>query len=356
MAHARTILYLCVVLATLVISKSTPQKTIKLSSGHEIPVVGLGTWQMPSEAIDVAVTSALESGYRHIDTAFTYGNEEAIGKALKKWFDKGNKRQDLFITTKLPPIGMRGSLVEAYLKLSLEKLNLEYVDLYLIHKPFAFVKDKYKHQPALNEDGSVVLDLDTDHLDIWKAMEKQVKAGRCRSIGLSNFNRTQLLNVYDHAEIKPSNLQIELQAYNQQREMREVCSLRNIAITAFSTLGSPGSSSDKRTRIYKSLPKLLDNPKVKRIADAHNKTTAQVLLRHATQAGIIVLPKSTHPDRIRQNIGIFDFELTDDEVKLMNGLDKGEQGRIFHFFIDKGVEKHPQYPFATQLKNEKKTE
>lgn len=157
---------------------------------------------MPPEAIEVAVTAALESGYRHIDTAFTYGNEEAIGKTLKKWFDKGGKREDLFITTKvqsankvptvsckfnmivliltffirrsyytclqLPPIGMRAEYVENYLKLSLEKLDLEYVNMYLIHKPFAFVKDKYKYEPAMNPDGSVVIDADTDHVAIWK--------------------------------------------------------------------------------------------------------------------------------------------------------------------------------------------
>ncbi|OXU26253.1 hypothetical protein TSAR_006992 [Trichomalopsis sarcophagae] len=331
-------------------------KTIRLSSGHDMPMIGLGTWQMPPEAIEVAVTAALESGYRHIDTAFTYGNEEAIGKTLKKWFDKGGKREDLFITTKLPPIGMRAEYVESYLKLSLEKLGLEYVNMYLIHKPFAFVKDKYKYEPALNPDGSVVLDTDTDHVAVWKAMEKQVKAGRVRSIGLSNFNKSQLLNVYDHAEIKPSNLQIELQAYNQQRPIRELCTERNITVTAFSTLGSPGSSPDKKTRYIKSLPTLFDHPIVKKIAEAHNRTSAQVLLRHAVQNGIIVLPKSTNPGRIKQNIGIFDFALTEDEMQAMNGLDKGEKGRIFHFFIDKGVEKHPQYPFASQLKNENKIE
>ncbi|XP_011501251.1 PREDICTED: alcohol dehydrogenase [NADP(+)]-like [Ceratosolen solmsi marchali] len=307
---------------------------------------------MPPTAIDVAVTSALEIGYRHIDTAFTYGNEEAIGKVLKKWFDKGGKREDIFITTKLPPYGMQPSMIKSYLKLSLEKLNLQYVNMYLIHKPFAFVKDKYKYEAAKYENGSVMLDLEANHLLIWKEMEKLVKAGLTRSIGLSNFNESQLLNIYHNSEIKPSNLQIELQAYNQQRPMRRLCAEYSITVTAFSTLGSPGSSGDKRTKLSQSLPRLLDNPKVSIIAERHNRTAAQVLLRHAVQNGIVVLPKSTHPERIKRNIEIFDFSLTDAEIEELNNLDKGERGRIFNFLGDKGVEKHPQYPFASQLKYE----
>ncbi|KAL7299979.1 hypothetical protein TKK_0007294 [Trichogramma kaykai] len=343
-------------IATLIISivvfkNAEAVKTIKLASGYEMPIVGLGTWQMPPEAIDLAVTTALETGYRHIDTAFTYGNEEAIGKTLKKWFKKGNKREDLFITTKLPPYGMRSSAVESYLKLSLEKLGLEYVDMYLIHKPFGFVKDKYKYEPAKNSDGSVVLDLKTNHVAIWKAMEKQVKAGRTRSIGLSNFNQSQIAKIYDNAEIKPSNLQIELQAYNQQRPLREFTALRNIAITAFSTLGSPGSSIDKKINASLILPQLFHNGIVKKIATFHNRTAAQVLLRHAIQNGIIVLPKSTKPNRIRENFDLFKFSLTEEEMKMMNGLDRGDAGRIFHYFIDKGVEKHPEYPFTYLLEN-----
>ena len=118
--------------------------------------------------------------------------------------------------------------------------------------------------------------------------------------------------------------------------MREFCTSRNIAITAFSTLGSPGSSDDKKTSSNLSLPPLLKNPTVKSIAEAHNRTTAQILLRHNVQRGIIVLPKSIKPYRIKENIDIFDFSLTDDEIKMMNDLDKGEEGRIFHYLIDKG--------------------
>lgn len=120
--------------------------------------------------------------------------------------------------------------------------------------------------------------------------------------------------------------------------MRDFCAERNITVTAFSTLGSPGSSLDKKTKYIQSLPRLFDHPTVKKIAEAHNRTSAQVLLRHAVQNGIIVLPKSTNPGRIKQNNGIFDFALTEDEMQAMNGLDKGEKGRIFHFFIDKGWE------------------
>lgn len=118
--------------------------------------------------------------------------------------------------------------------------------------------------------------------------------------------------------------------------MRELCAERNITITAFSTLGSPGSSDDKRTKNAKTLPKLIEHTVVRKIAAKHNRTEAQILLRHAVQSGIIIIPKSTHPDRIKQNIRIFDFALNEQEMKEMNGLDKGEKGRIFNFFIDKG--------------------
>ncbi|XP_014226763.1 1,5-anhydro-D-fructose reductase-like [Trichogramma pretiosum] len=340
------LLFLCISLSTVVMAKVP---SIKLSSGYEMPVVGLGTWQLAPNDADKAITAALESGYRHIDTAFIYANEEAIGKSLKKWFDKGGKREDLFITTKLSPISNRASDVEKYMKLSLERLNLQYVDMFLIHVPMSFVKDPNKEAPAMNEDGSIVLDKTNDLVATWKEMEKQVKAGRTRSIGLSNFNESQIQRIVDSAEIQPSNLQVELHAYMQQKPLRELCKKHNIAVTAYSTLGSPGASPDKKTDASKALPQLLKNPQVVKIAEAHKKTPAQILLRHAVQSGVIVIPKSTNAARIKANIDLFDFELSDQEMKTMEGLDRGESGRIFNFLVFKGVENHPEYPYTSQI-------
>ncbi|XP_046492338.1 1,5-anhydro-D-fructose reductase [Neodiprion pinetum] len=331
---------------------ATAMQNIRLSSNFEIPTVGLGTWQSGPEEIEKAVEAALENGYRHIDTAFNYNNEEAIGRSLKKWFDKGGQRRDLFITSKLPHYGNRPGDVEKFIKLSLEKLQLDYLDMYLIHMPFAFVKDPNGYAPTIDPDGFYKLDLNTDPVSVWKEMEKQVKNGRAKSIGLSNFNDKQLTEIWDNADIKPSNLQIELHAYQQQKRLRELCKGYNIAVTAYSPLASPGAKTHFQTKYNynaEKFPDLLGHPVVKEIAAAHSKTTAQVLLRHLVQAGVVVIPKSASPQRIKENIDLFDFELTQTEMNSLDVLDRGVDGRIFHFLFFKGVEKHPHYPFKDEL-------
>ncbi|XP_047353135.1 aldo-keto reductase family 1 member A1-like [Vespa velutina] len=326
--------------------------SVKLSSGHDMPGVGLGTWQAKPEEIEAAVATALECGYRHIDTAFNYNNEEAIGKSLKNWFDKGGKREELFVTSKLPHYGNRPSDVEKFLKLSLERLGLDYLDMYLIHMPFAFVLDKNAYAPAALDDGSYILDLNTDPVSVWKEMEKQVAKGRVKSIGLSNFNEAQILEVYKNAQIKPANLQVELHAYLQQKPIREFCQKHNIIVTAYSPLASPGAKFHFQTKYnYSSekFPDLLGHPIVLEMANKYKKTTAQVLLRHLVQQGIIVIPKSSSQDRIKSNINIFDFVLSEEDMNTLNALDKGTDGRIFNFLFFKGVEKHPLYPFKNEL-------
>ncbi|XP_043671068.1 aldo-keto reductase family 1 member A1-like isoform X2 [Vespula pensylvanica] len=326
--------------------------SVKLSSGHDMPTVGLGTWQAKPEEIEAAVGTALECGYRHIDTAFNYNNEEAIGKSLNNWFNKGGKREELFVTSKLPHYGNRPSDVEKFLKLSLERLGLDYLDMYLIHMPFAFILDKNVYAPATLEDGSYILDLDTDPVSVWKEMEKQVAKGLVKSIGLSNFNEAQILEVYKNAQIKPTNLQVELHAYLQQKPIREFCQKHNIHVTAYSPLASPGAKFHFQTKYNyntENFPDLLGHPVVLEMANKYKKTTAQVLLRHLVQQGIIVIPKSSSQDRIKSNINIFDFVLTEEDINTLNALDKGTDGRIFNFLFFKGVEKHPLYPFKNEL-------
>ncbi|KAK4885011.1 hypothetical protein RN001_001282 [Aquatica leii] len=325
-------------------------KTILLNNADkiEMPIVGLGTWRAEPDEIKNAVLAALDCGYRHIDTAFSYNNEEAIGNALKEWFTSGKgKRTDVFVTTKLPCVGNRAEDVEKFLKLSLERLQLEYLDLYLIHAPFAF-KCESNFIPQLEGDGSFVLDMN-DNVLTWKAMEEQVKKGLCRSIGLSNFNAKQLQNIYKASEIKPAVLQIELHAYLQQRELVKLCQQLSIAVTAYSPLGSPGANTHFNTKYNYSLsnfPDILGNFEVNEIAQKHNKTPGQILLKHLIQQDVAVIPKSSNPNRIKQNINIFDFELSAEELKILDSLDKGENGRIFNFLFFKGVEKHPEYPFV----------
>lgn len=326
--------------------------SIQLLSGYEMPTVGLGTWQAKPDEIETVVSTALECGYRHIDTAANYNNEDAIGRALKKWFEKGGIREELFITTKLPHFGNRPSDVEKFIKLSLEKLGLDYLDMYLIHMPFAFKLDENTCTAATNEDGSYILDFNTDPVLVWKEMEKQVQSGRTRSIGLSNFNEEQISIIWENAQIKPSNLQVELHAYMQQTPIRELCKKYSIIVTGYSPLGSPAAKTHFQAKYnYTSevFPDLLNHPIIQKIAAEHKKTVAQILLRYLLQLDVVIIPKSSSPERIKSNIDLFDFTLTEENMKVLSTLDKGVNGRIFNFLFFKGIQYHPHYPFKNEL-------
>ncbi|CAH0551390.1 unnamed protein product [Brassicogethes aeneus] len=321
---------------------------VKLSDNHNIPVIGYGTWQATDAELENAVDSALEAGYRHIDTATVYDNEKVIGKVLNRWLTAGKlNRSDLFIVTKLPPSGMRAEHVEHFIKRSLKDLQLDYLDLYLIHVPFGFNykgEDLHPH----SADGNIDLDLTTDHISVWKKMEEMKQKNLTKSIGVSNFNMSQVQRILDNCKIPPSNLQIECNAYNQQKEMVEFCKKNDIVVTAYSPLGSPGLGKFlSQFGVNQTIPDILNNPVVVEIAKNHNKKAAQVLLKHADQRGLVTIPKSTNPERLRQNIDIFDFTLTEEEMSKLNALDK--KARILDFSAFKGVKVHPEYPFKDSL-------
>ncbi|KAJ9599822.1 hypothetical protein L9F63_009862, partial [Diploptera punctata] len=275
------------------------------------------------EELEAALDAALEAGYRHIDTA---------GKV---------KREDLFIVTKLPPIGNRPEGVEKYIKRSLENLGLDYLDMYLVHVPFGFMERGEEIHPV-NEDGMILLDKTTNHVEIWKAMEAQVDAGRTKAIGLSNFNISQIERVLNAARIPPANLQVELHVYFQQRELVNFCKTHNIVVCAYSPLGSRGTVQLlKKAGTSRELPDLMSNPVVQEVAKQHDKTPAQILLRHIIQRGIAAIPKSTNPQRILQNFQVLDFELSSDNMAALDKLDQGPNGRILNFEFFKGVKEHP---------------
>ncbi|KAI8425199.1 hypothetical protein MSG28_007022 [Choristoneura fumiferana] len=325
-------------------------KSLKLSqTNDEMPTLGLGTWQAPPDVIESTVLKALDLGYRHIDTAFNYNNEEAIGAAVQKWISDGKgTREDLFITTKLPHVGNRASDVRKFLELQLRRLQMDYVNLYLIHVPFGFFCDPKKLTPIVKSDGEYELDSKTNHVETWKVMEECQKEGLVKNLGVSNFNESQIRNIMQSATLAPQVLQIELHAYFQQRELRDFCTENNIVVTAYAPLGSPGAKDHFVNKYNYSpdvFPDLLGLPIVKEVADNHGKTPAQVLLHFLVKQQIVVIPKSTSEHRLKENMQIYDFEMTDDEMNRLKKLDKGEKGRIFNFLFWKGVEKHPEYPF-----------
>uniref|UniRef100_A0A182NKU4 NADP-dependent oxidoreductase domain-containing protein n=1 Tax=Anopheles dirus TaxID=7168 RepID=A0A182NKU4_9DIPT len=311
---------------------------LTFENGHKMPALGFGTWRAPDDEVEKALNEALEAGYRHIDCAPVYLNEPTIGRVLKQWIDGGRvARDELFIVTKLPPHGTRASTVEKFLKRSLTDLQLDYVDLYLVHVPFTVPE---VDGPFLTDDnGEIVLETTTDHVSLWKSMEAVADAGLARSIGLSNFNQRQIQRVLDNCRIKPANLQIENHIYLQQHGLVKFCKANGITVTAYSPLGSKGIEK----LLNREVPDLLDNPAVKEIAQRHGKTSAQILLRHLLQRGIATIPKSTNATRLRQNIALFDFELPDGDMAELNGLDQNVRICDFGFFP--GITKHPEFPF-----------
>ncbi|XP_043222867.1 1,5-anhydro-D-fructose reductase-like [Amphibalanus amphitrite] len=324
--------------------------SVQLSNGMQMPLLGLGCWQADDgKDVAVAVEAALLAGYRHIDTAYFYANEADVGRGIKAAIATGKvKRSDIFVTTKLPPIGMRPERVEKYLRKSLKALDLDYIDLYLVHHPVGFEEvDENDNMPLENpgtDKEKVKFDFSTDLIAIWKKMENMVELGLAKTIGISNFNPRQMRKITAIAKIPPTVNQVECHVYFQQKELREACKQHNIAVTAYGPLGSPGRKLfyEKQGKTIE-LPDLLRNPVVRLVSDKHERSAAQVLLRFITQEGIIVIPKSTNESRIKQNGDIFSFELDEVDRQALRSLDQGVAGTIFKFAeIFPGYEEHPE--------------
>ncbi|MBG9449740.1 glyoxal reductase [Cytobacillus firmus] len=254
--------------------------TLILNNGVEMPQFGLGVYKVEKGLqIENTVIDAINIGYRLIDTAAFYENEEGVGKAIK---ESGVLREELFITTKVWNTDQGYDQTLNAFDNSLKKMGLDYIDLYLIHWP---VKEKY--------------------LETWKALEKLYKDGKARAIGVSNFQIHHLKDILKNSSEKPAVNQVELHPLLSQKELREFCSEHNIKVQAWSPIA--------RGRV-------LEDSDIKEIAERHNKSAAQIILRWHLQNGIMVIPKSVKKDRLRENADIFDFELTEDEMRQMNAL------------------------------------
>ncbi|KAF6215916.1 hypothetical protein GE061_000251 [Apolygus lucorum] len=318
---------------------------LELNTGALMPSVGYGTWQAGGEELESALNMALEAGYRHIDTATVYTNEEIVGKVINEWISSERlSRSDLFIVTKLPPAGNSSKGVDKYLKESLEKLNLDYIDLYLIHVPFGF-KEGGELYP-MGEDGNIILEPNTSHMSTWTAMERYVKDGKVKAIGLSNFNQEQIDRIWNNGEIKPANLQIEMHLFHQQKDLLQYCQSKGIVVTAYSPLGSRGLGElFQSIGSSQELPDLFAHPEVQKISESLGKSPAQILLRFLLQKGVAIIPKSTSEAHIKSNLKVFDFEIGEEFFETLEGLDQRGAGRIVDFSFLKGADKHPEFPF-----------
>ena len=264
-------------------------RKVRLNSGYDMPILGLGTYALDHDACVNSVMALLESGGRLIDTAYMYGNEEAGGEGVRRGMEEyGIPREDIFVITKIYP--NQFSDPEAAIDMALEKLDIGYIDMMLLHHPGA---------------GDV---------NAYKAMEKYVEAGKIHSLGLSNWYVEELTEFLPLVTIMPALVQNEIHPYYQEQDVVPFIQEKGIVVQCWYPLGGRGYTAD-----------LLGNETIQSIAQAHGVSAAQVILRWDLQRGIVVIPGSSNPEHIRENLDLFGFELSDEEMEQIATLDRGEK-------------------------------
>jgi 2,5-diketo-D-gluconate reductase A len=263
---------------------------ITLNNGIKMPLLGFGTYLLrDGSACEQSVLNALNIGYRLIDTAAAYGNEESVGRAIKK---SKVKREEIFVTTKFLPADPGYEIARRAFDVSLKKLGLDYIDLYLIHLPQGDVNSS------------------------WNAMEELYKEGKVRAIGVSNFNRDQIQDLIKHHDVTPAVNQVETHPFSQKTEMQKALKSQGIQLESWAPFAQGRNN-------------LFNNELLKAISGKYNKSIAQVVLRWLIQKEVVVIPKSVNLNRINENFNVFDFELSCDDMTTITSLDKG-RGLIYH--------------------------
>lgn len=263
---------------------------VTLANGVKMPQLGFGVYQISKQECEQCVLNALKVGYRHIDTAQIYQNEEEVGKAIAK---SGIPRKDIFITSKIWITNYGYEKAKQSTIESLQKLQTDYIDLMLLHEPFG------------------------DYYGAWRALEDLYEEGKVKSIGISNFYPDRMIDLYSFNRIKPMVNQIELNPFNQQIEAQKWMNKYNVVTEAWAPFAE-------------GINGLFTNQKIAEIGKKYNKTVAQVVLRWEIQRGVVVIPKSVHEDRMRQNFDVFDFNLKEEDMKLMETLDQKKSPFLSH--------------------------
>ena len=259
-------------------------KKVRLNNGVEMPAIGFGVFQIPQTETERCVSEALEAGYRMVDTAASYFNEKEVGLAIR---NSGLKREEIFVTTKLWVQDYEYEDVLKAFDKSMNNLGLDYLDLYLLHKPYG------------------------NYYAAWRALEKLYKEGRIRAIGVTSFSDERLQDLFLHNEIKPAVNQLEINPWYQQKKSEVFLASEGIQMEAWSPLAC-------------GMGDIVHNPVLVSIAEKHGKSVAQVVLRWLNQRNIVIIPKSTHKERIIENLNIFDFTLSDEDMNLISSLDTGK--------------------------------
>ena len=266
-------------------------QTVKLSNGVEMPILGYGVYQVTPEECERCVSDALSVGYRMVDTAQAYANEEGVGHAVKK---SGIPREELFLVTKVWISNAGYEKAKASIDESLRKLQTDYIDLLLIHQPF------------------------NDYYGTYRAMEEAYKAGKLRAIGVSNFYPDRFIDLAEFCDIKPMVNQVETHVFNQQRRSQEIMKEYGTQIMSW------GPFAEGRNDFF-------TNPVLKAIGEKYGKSVAQTALRFLIQRDVVVIPKSTHKERMEQNLDVFDFSLSAEDMEAIGKLDKGESLFFSHY-------------------------